>query len=481
METFKCPPPLKFEGNMGENFRKFKQMFEIFMMASGKQKESDEVKIAIFLNMIGEEGLDVFNNFKMSDEDKKKFNKVIDQFESYMNPKKNILYERFLFYNRSQEEAEPIDNFIQDVRKLMKSCEFKACCSEDILRDRIVLGIRDKKLQECLISEENLQLQKTIEKCRASEVTKEHVKIIQENKVVDVVNRKTNEKFLNNSRNEKFLCTRCCTKHGKNQCPAFGKKCSRCGILNHFRAACRVRNIKELVLENEEEGCCQVENSVIDRRETCKNLVIDSLEVCNMANMINIISNQSKFSWYQNVVVSNKNIKFKLDTGAEVNILPLALFKGMGNERLKSSGLILETYGGFKVKPLGISNLCCTVNGMRKYQEFVVVDNNSIPLLGLKSCIDLNLVKRIDILKNVMTCEKSEILKINEDLFTGIGKFKDKCRIVLNQNAEPIVRPPRRVPMTIREKLKTTLDDLEKKNYSKSFRRCQLGQQFGNC
>lgn len=47
------------------------------MIANGLNEKSDEVKVAIFLNLIGEEGIDICNNFRLCEEDKKKYEVVI--------------------------------------------------------------------------------------------------------------------------------------------------------------------------------------------------------------------------------------------------------------------------------------------------------------------------------------------------------------------------------------------------------------------
>ena len=137
----KIPAPLEFSGNIAENYKRLKQRVNIYMMANGLNGKSDEVKVAIFLNIIGEEGIDIFNNFGLSEEDKKKYELVIQKFDEYLLPKKNIIYERFLFYKRIQEPNESVDNFVKELKKLAQSCEFTD--EQDMIRDRLVLGIAD--------------------------------------------------------------------------------------------------------------------------------------------------------------------------------------------------------------------------------------------------------------------------------------------------------------------------------------------------
>ena len=137
MEGCRMPNQLKINDDLPNNWRKFNQAFDIFMKASGKEKLEEEVRIAIFLNCIGEEALELFNTFKLADADKKLLTKVKGAFESYIKPKTNIIYERYMFYKRSQGPSETFDSFYTDLKKLVKSCGFDK--EDDMIRDRIVV------------------------------------------------------------------------------------------------------------------------------------------------------------------------------------------------------------------------------------------------------------------------------------------------------------------------------------------------------
>lgn len=56
------------------------------------------------------------------------------------------MYERFVFYQRKQKEGESFDVFHVDIKRLVKNCEFGDKESE-MLRDQIVMGVVDNKLQ----------------------------------------------------------------------------------------------------------------------------------------------------------------------------------------------------------------------------------------------------------------------------------------------------------------------------------------------
>lgn len=117
------PAQFSFEGNLSKNFKRFKQNFEIYLMASEKHTKPDETKIALLLSCMGEEAVEVFNTLKLSDEERKNYKRVMQEFEKYMNPKKNEVYERFKFFSRKQEEGENFDHFVKDLKKLASSCE----------------------------------------------------------------------------------------------------------------------------------------------------------------------------------------------------------------------------------------------------------------------------------------------------------------------------------------------------------------------
>lgn len=197
----KIPATLRLDGNLSENFRRFKQNFEIYLKATGKVKESDDVKLAIFLNIIGEDGVDVYNTLKLSEDERNDYTKVLQEFEKYANPRKNVVYERFKFFSRKQGEGEAFDHYLTDVKKLSTTCEFGEQ-QESLIRDRIVLGISDRALQERLLAREDLSLNKAESECRAAEITKGQIRNVQNNEQVLAVVKKDIRKNVKEEENK---------------------------------------------------------------------------------------------------------------------------------------------------------------------------------------------------------------------------------------------------------------------------------------
>lgn len=170
---------LNLDGNIAENWRKFKRNFEIFMRAGELNTKTDDIKINTLLYAVGEEAVEVFDTFGLSDDDSKSYAAVLKSFD------------RFLFYQRKQKEGEPFDTFLMDIERLVKNCAFTGNENE-MLRDQIVMGIHDKKVQLRILETSDLTYEQAVEKGRQGETTKEQTATM--NKSADVHEIRSNDK-----------------------------------------------------------------------------------------------------------------------------------------------------------------------------------------------------------------------------------------------------------------------------------------------
>ena len=156
---FRPPEPVVFDDLRAESWRNFKSAFEFFMKVTGIAKESEEVQVASLMNLIGEEGRKIYTTFKWNTgEDKDKLDDVIKKFDSHCTPLTNVTYERYKFFTRIQKEHESTDEYLIDLRLMMKTCEFTTTkdLEDSLLRDKLVIGCNDPELRERLLREHNI-------------------------------------------------------------------------------------------------------------------------------------------------------------------------------------------------------------------------------------------------------------------------------------------------------------------------------------
>ncbi len=69
-----------------------------------------------------------------------------------------------MFNTRVQNVGETIDAYVTELKIQAKNCEFGAL-SDELIRDRIVVGIRDDAVRSRLLRETELDLQKAVDIC----------------------------------------------------------------------------------------------------------------------------------------------------------------------------------------------------------------------------------------------------------------------------------------------------------------------------
>ncbi|CAL1280429.1 unnamed protein product [Larinioides sclopetarius] len=274
---------------------------------------------------------------------------------------------------------------------------------------------------------------------------------------------------------QEYECKKRGRKHKPRECPAFGKICTKCKKKNHFAAKCfqSSKNVNEMKVPDNELGI------YIDS-VTKNDVISDSM------NKIEMVSKDME-TWYKSVKLNVNDkcfeVDFKLDTGAEVNILPLYVLNVVKvKPKLCETNLSLTAFGDFKLKPEGTLIINCSTSKLKNIPlQFYVVNVKSKPILGLKGCIELKLLERIDAIE-CSKLSKIELIKQYNDVFTGTGEFPDEpYHISLKDNAIPVIHPPRRVPQALQPKLKETLNRLEKEGIVSKVNKPTDWVQSGYC
>ncbi|KAK2715714.1 hypothetical protein QYM36_010329 [Artemia franciscana] len=241
-------------------------------------------------------------------------------------------------------------------------------------------------------------------------------------------------------------------------CPAKGKPCAKCKKPNHFARVCKSNKSVNVVIEYKE--------SPADNSDKDEDVFLYAIE-----NKTNKSRDEALITLEANHYLP---IKFKVDTGAQANILPAKYFDALSHPpSLKRSSQNLTSYCGSKIPVRGVCELSCKHKSSKaETLPFFIVETDSVLILGFRSSIDLDIVKLV---LNVSKVEKStckdmhvidktktdEIISSYNDFFQGIGKLHGECHLYLKDDAVPTVYPARRIPSLLRGKLEAELKRME--------------------
>lgn len=181
-----------------------------------------------------------------------------------------------------------------------------------MIRDRLIVGIRDKRLSKQLQMDAELMLEKAVIRIRQSELVKKQQDLLknnfkQENPCnVDVIKEKVKHfkprKTVpqNTERNVKSQCSRCGKTpfHSKNLCPAKEVLCNQCKKKGHYARACRSGAVGEI----------RAAGGDSEERE--------------VAFLGTVASERNEDAWLTKIKVNNVDCWLKIDTGADVTVLP---------------------------------------------------------------------------------------------------------------------------------------------------------------
>ena len=159
--SYQIATPESFSFAHPEDWPKWIRRFERFRQASGLATKSEASQVNTLVYTMGDEEDDIFSSFSLAEDDKNKYDAVKQAFENHFIKKRNPIFERAKFNQRKQEEGESVDTFVTALHTLVKHCEYGAL-QDQMIRDRLVVGLRDAVLSEKLQMEPDLSLEKVV-------------------------------------------------------------------------------------------------------------------------------------------------------------------------------------------------------------------------------------------------------------------------------------------------------------------------------
>jgi len=456
MANCQLPPPdaMICMGNVATNWRIFKEAYNDFATATELTGKDAAIQAATLKTVMGKECREILTRLELSDVDKKKPDKILEKLEEYFAPARNVLYERYLFHSAQQQQNETVDQYIIRLQHLASNCKFGTL--HDELRDRLVLGCRDKGARARLFREKECSLKKALESLQISEATHEQLKDIGGEETLLPV-RAVYQKKLGAKKGAQFntripACKYCGGKHApaRAKCPAYGKTCRNCGKANHFHTVCLrgKASVKQISVVQDS----QFEES-------------DSEDELFMIEEVGTVQHNRKGQFFVPLSFNHQQrtttVECQLDTGATCNVISLADLCSIQNTTspsLQPEATQLKCYDNSIINTLGKCTLECNYQSKTYKLSFKVIDGDQQLLISGTTCTELGLIT----VHAVCNITSTQLIEQYSDVFKGLGCLGDPYHIDIDKSIPPTQHVPRRVPVAMKEHLEQKLTELTK-------------------
>ena len=98
--------------------------------------KDEKIRVATLLTIMGKECHQLQMHLHMQDADREDPTEILDALQKHFEPNRNVIYERFVFYDCKQSHCETTEQYVAKVRKLADTCEFGAL-KEDLIRAEV--------------------------------------------------------------------------------------------------------------------------------------------------------------------------------------------------------------------------------------------------------------------------------------------------------------------------------------------------------
>ena len=447
-------PPPSFDFATPDDWPRWRRRFEQFRSASDLSTAAAGKQIGTLLYCLGEEAESVLISVNATADDRKDYDKVLQLFDGYFQVRRNVIFERARFNRRAQQPGETAEQYIMALYNLVATCNY-GDLEQEMIRDRLVVGIRDSGLSETLQSDADLTLEKAKQKIRQREAIHEQQQVLKGGEAhkpgnLDALHNPSSRRRYNSHQRdgstnhtkgaggrgrprESKQCTRCGKgQHTRDKCPAKDATCHRCQRKGHYSSQCFAKTIAPLKTGKP--------NNAPNAPSSLETAFLDST------------TSEQEIGWFANIQIGDQEtLTFKLDTGAEVTAISDSCYYSLSHPpMLKNPQKVL--YGPSR-HPLQVVGQCHSNLSFKgrvcKQQVFVVTSLHLAQRLDATSCLETSL-------------NAGDISKRFPNLFTGLGNLGEEYSIQLKPDATPYsLYTPRNVPLPLRGKVTEELERME--------------------
>ncbi|XP_011859611.1 PREDICTED: uncharacterized protein LOC105557076 [Vollenhovia emeryi] len=429
--SYNIAAPETFDFNSPSDWPRWRRRFERFRLASKLNTLTEEEQVNTLIYLMGEKADEIMITFALTAAEEKNYNTIMQRFEGHFSPKTNVIYERARFHTRIQNPGESACDFVTALHNLASKCNY-GNLKDEFIRDRIVVGIADKKLSEKMQLDDTLTLDKAVKTITQSEEIKKQTEQLNQSSINQVSSQPKYQKKKNAG-----------SKQYKN----------------------RIRNLRRIWTNQTHANGAGGKNTIgknappkTQTATTATTKAISLTPANSRKSSIDAENTVGSIDWTAVVRINGKNIRCKIDTGSDVTALPPEYAEGRGltNSTKKLTGPDTTT-----LKIHGTERATLTYKNQTTQQTIYYIHNLLQPILGRTDAVKLGLVKKIDAISSPPGLSLEDVKRKFPKLFNGIGKIPGKCKLTVKPNVEPVaVTSPRCIAIPLIEKVKTILEKM---------------------
>jgi len=381
--------------------------------------------------------------------------------------KRLVLVERYHFYNYKQSDGQSLTNYLAELRRLSATCDWTAQQLADNLRDRFVMGLKNERLLQQLLTKDHkkpleilFQLALTFEAAERESLKRADSSSANSNSVAATTKHKHPKQRAGISASKKpplprqssgtnvtVLCASCGGNHLRSTCKFRNAKCHSCGKHGHIQKVCR--------------GTAGVVQPTIQSPDSAVVPLTNPKQENSIPPMFQILQ----------LPEFERQLKLIVDSASPLTFVNSKTWLDLNKPRLQSTTKVLGAFEGQPIKPLGYfeARAVRLDDSTKSAVIKIYVSKNGINILGrdgltkLNVSIDPSKFGAVSVVEFPSPRTLQDVLDVNAELFSPeLGHcITLKANLVLSDDVTPKFCKPRKLPFAIKPVVGDELDRLE--------------------
>ena len=475
---------MSFIGSIGhyDESEKFSTYVDRVFLYFEANEIKDEKQVAAFLSLGGPKLYGLAKDLVSPRNPKDcTLDDLVTTLKNHFKPQVIVIYERFKFYKRIQENHESVSNFVAALKSLAATCDFGGKL-EEMLRDKLVMGLKEESTQRVLLTEKNLTFARAVEIAVAREAaekdarefsqkTNSHTREVNAIKSTSKSGSMPKPLFKQGGKEkskETFQgkpikpCSGCGKSHWKSDCPFKSAECYLCKKKGHLAKVCfsKKSNTTRTTPMSKNVGLVEPSDNnsrIPEPNEYIFTVDSDDKKELDPPYLVNLMLNDVS------------DVEFQLDSGAGPTLMSEIEYQRIfpnGNPKILPYTIGLNRYGGSKIHVIGRIKVNIQFRGRILEDKYIVIVKDRGPNLlarDLMRALGIHItVDNSDESVNVVAVRPSSILAKYPEVFKEeLGTFKGiEVSFDLEESVSPRYCKARNVPYAMRTKLDTAIDKL---------------------